>query len=92
MLAEIFAVLGVIFIVIYLATKKKDNKKPEIVHEEPEKLKKNLGELQVFFGSQTGTAAKMASMFAEEAGEHGFNGIVIDLKNISHNEFQVKKD
>ena len=55
-------------------------------------LKKSLGELQVFFASQTGTASKMASMFAEEATEHGFNGIVIDLKNISHNEFQVRKD
>ena len=85
MLAEIFAALGVIFVIVYLVTKKKEEKKTEVVSEEPEVLKKNLGELQVFFASQTGTAAKMASMFAEEASDHGFNGVVIDLKNLSHN-------
>lgn len=51
--------------------------------------KKKLGEIQVFYASQTGTAAKMAGNFAEEAAEHGFEGIVLSLKDISHAQFKV---
>jgi sulfite reductase alpha subunit-like flavoprotein len=40
--------------------------------------------LQVLYASQTGTAAKMANNFANEAAEHGFQGVVINLKDITH--------
>ena len=32
----------------------------------------------------------MAENFAEELTEHGFTGVVIDLKNITHDEFKVE--
>lgn len=43
--------------------------------------------MQIFFGSQTGTAAKMAESFAEEAIEKGWTPKVIDLKDIKYEQF-----
>ena len=41
------------------------------------------------YASQTGTAAKMSTNFAEEAAEHGFTGVVINLKDLTHDQFKV---
>lgn len=42
------------------------------------------------FGSQTGTAAKMAETFAEEAQEQGFSAEVLDLKESDQKHFNGK--
>lgn len=44
----------------------------------------------VAFGSQTGTAAKMAENFAEEAQEQGFTADVVDLKEVEQKHFDGK--
>lgn len=81
----VFILLGVIFVILFVLSKKKapSSPSPKVV-EDKQPDKKNLGEIQVFYASQTGTAAKMASNFAEEAAEYGFTGIVLSLKDISH--------
>lgn len=36
----------------------------------------------IYYGSQTGTAAKISESLAYEATEHGFEPETIDLKNV----------
>lgn len=38
--------------------------------------------MRIFYGSQTGTAAKLSEQIAEEGAEEGFQAEVIDLKDV----------
>lgn len=70
MLAYIFLALSVILAIFYFVTRKQTIPKERVVEEKgkeekPEKI--NYGPLRIFFGSQTGTAAKLSEQLTEEA-------------------------
>lgn len=56
----------------------------------PRKQSISYGALNIFFASQTGTAAKLAEQFAKEAEEEGFIPSVIDLKDFNQENFTEK--
>jgi sulfite reductase alpha subunit-like flavoprotein len=93
MLAYIFIGLAVLFVAVYLVTRKKVTKdvavKVEQKREEKVQEKVSYGEVTIFYGSQTGTSAKLSEQLAEEATEQGFVPEVVDLKNVDIEHFEV---
>ena len=86
MLTYIFIALGLALLALFAIKKGTTTQtKAKNIQKPTEVLKPQLGEIQIFYASQTGTAAKMANTFVQEAAEQGFKGIVINLKEISHN-------
>jgi sulfite reductase alpha subunit-like flavoprotein len=81
MLAYIFIALAVVFLVVYLLRKDPapDQSSPA-KPAPPQQEVVELGRVRIYFGSQTGTAAKLAEQLAEEGTEQGFKPEVIDLK------------
>jgi len=66
MLVYIFIGLGVVLIGLFLLKRIPTTQtKPKIVEKPAEVPKFHLGEIQIFFASQTGTAAKMANTFVQ---------------------------
>lgn len=74
MLAYLFLGLAVVFMTAYFVTRKKAaaastaHSAKDIA--KPHKI--NYGPIRIFYGSQTGTAAKLSEQLAEEATEEGF--------------------
>lgn len=61
--------------------------------ETPVKLEKKpefLAELLIFFGSQSGTAAKYSNILSEEALQHSFDAKVVDLEEFESYKLQEK--
>lgn len=94
MIPYIFLGLAIVFAVIYFLTK--DKKEPIKVQAAPKieekietKEKVNYGQICIFYGSQTGTAAKLAEQLGEEATDFGFEPVIVDLKNVAIDFFEV---
>ena len=81
MLVYILIAFGLVLLALFILKKQTTTQeKPKNTLKTEEVLKPQLGEIQIFYASQTGTAAKMANTFVQEAAEQGFKGVVINLK------------
>jgi sulfite reductase alpha subunit-like flavoprotein len=72
MLAFVFIGLAVIFLTAYFVTRKRvtpSEPVPESKEQNTKTEKINYGPLHIFYGSQTGTAAKLSEQLAEEAND-----------------------
>lgn len=74
MLAYISIAIGAIFLVLFLINRKPTSPQPSRTAEAPPKVeqKETFGRIRIYYGTQTGTAAKLAEQLAEEGTEQGF--------------------
>jgi sulfite reductase alpha subunit-like flavoprotein len=92
MLAYISIGLALLFLAIYLIRKPQPSPQPvKPVSDHPPQKEEpvHLGRIRIYFGSQTGAAAKLSEQLAEEGTEQGFEPEVIDLKDVKAEHFHV---
>ena len=81
MIAYFLIILSFIFLALYLKSKQAlPPPQPKIEEKRQERV--SYGSLRIFYGTQTGTAAKLSEQLAEEGAEHGFACEVVDLKDV----------
>ena len=94
MLPYVFVGIGVVLLIVYFFLRPSSGKNiveaPVKFEKKAEKVEKvNYGEVCIFFGSQTGTAAKLSEQLGEEAVEFGFEPEIVDLKDVMTTHFEV---
>ena len=86
MLAYLFFAIAIVFLLLFLLRKppQPDPQSPvkpaPVQQPSPQEEAVVLGRVRIYFGTQTGTAAKLAEQLAEEGTEQGFEPEVVDLK------------
>ena len=85
-LTHVFGLASIVFLLAAIYVLRSGDKDEQPVIKKRQKREAPNGRVQIYFGSQTGTAEGYAKTIADEANRRGFDAEVIDLEDFDDDD------
>ena len=90
-LTHVFGLASIVFLLAAIYVLRSGDKDEAPVVKKRQKREAPNGRVQIYFGSQTGTAEGYAKTIADEANRRGFDAEVIDLEDFDDDHMTVRR-